>query len=96
MSEEKKAYQEKMEASIQQLNAEIEKLEGKAKSYQADAKIQANRALASLKERKDQLASKLEEMKASSGDSWKDFQGNLNKAYEDIKTAITNAASRFK
>jgi vacuolar-type H+-ATPase subunit H len=77
---------------MKDLDAKIGELSKKSEGYKDDAKVQADKALASLREQREVVGKKFDELKNSSQDVWgktKDgftsAMNNLEKTYEDAK-----------
>ncbi|NLX05905.1 MAG: hypothetical protein GXY33_12265 [Phycisphaerae bacterium] len=94
--ESKDAYQEKMEAELKTLDGRIRELEGKAQEAEADRKIEYRHKVEDLKTKRGEARARLDQLKRSGGDAWKDMRSGFEHAYNDLRTAVTNAVSRFR
>ena len=94
--DDKSAYKKKMEAKIDEINAEIQRLRAKAKGAEADAELKARDWIASLESKRDHLSGKLAELRQSTGESWKDIREGLDHAYAEMEQALTKAFARYK
>ncbi len=90
------AYVEKFKAQIDQWNADIEKLEAKAREARADAKIEHEKKLKEARARRDAAQGKLDELKSASGEAWEDVKQGAERAWSACREAVDNAAARFK
>ena len=90
------AYVEKMKAMIDQWNAEIGKLEARTREAQADAKIEYEKQLATLREQRDAAETQMDKARKASEAAWSDMQQGFVKAWEDISRAATDAMNRYR
>ena len=94
--DEKKVYQEKIEAQLKEASAKIAELAAKADKAQADAKLQYQEQINSLRTMRDELNRKLMRLNDSGEAAWEDVKKGLEDAWSDLKRAIDNAVSQFK
>jgi hypothetical protein len=94
--EEKSAYQDKYEAKLKEWKAKIIQLEARAEQAKADAKIEYQDQIKILRGKEKAARSKLEEIKKSGSGAWKDLRAGLDKAGDELKSALDKAASKFK
>lgn len=71
----KKAYEEKLQAQLDEWNAEIEKLKAKADKAEADAKIEYYEQIEKLREQQQEAQAKLNELRRAGEDAWEDLKG---------------------
>jgi len=90
------AYVEKTKAMIDQWNAEIDKLEAKTRAAQADAKIEYEKQLATLREQRDAAEVQMDKARKASEAAWADMQAGFLKAWEDISDAANRAMNRYR
>jgi chromosome segregation ATPase len=91
----KQAYEKKLEAQIDEWNADIDKLKAKAKKASADAEANYEKEIDKLESRRDDMNEKLEELKSASEDAWEDVKGGAESAWKSMSDAVSSAASRF-
>ncbi len=89
-------YVEKAKAQLEQWNAEIDKLQAKAREANADAKKQYEDHLAEMKRNRDAAEEKLREMRTASEESWKDMQAGFESAWKSMQDSVDKAMSRFR
>lgn len=77
-----------IEASIDTLSQRVENLSG-------GAKVEAQRALDNLRERRDEFVSDLDEATADSAKAWNDVKAGLDRAWNDLESATESAMNRF-
>lgn len=92
----KEAYRKKLNAQIEEWNAQINLLSAKIKNKGADANLSAATQLEKLKKKKDEVTQKLKELDASTGEAWKEIQKTADKVLEELKSGVTAALSKFK
>ena len=95
-TQERKAFREKMEAQLREWNAKIDLLKAKADKAEADAKIEYHQRISELRKKRDILQVRLAEFRGASGEAWKSLKEGVQKAGEDLKTALETAIEKFK
>ena len=96
MRDKRKAYEEKLDAQLEEWNAQIALLKAKANKGKAEAKIEYNKAIETLQHRQDEASTKLHELKTAGDEAWEDLKTGSEKAWAEVKTAFHLAASKFK
>jgi len=95
VTETKNEFVAGMDTKLKDLDAKITELAEKSKGYQGDAKTQADQALATLREQRDNVNQKFEQAKAAAADTWKDMKSGIEVAMNQLETAYENAKSKF-
>jgi chromosome segregation ATPase len=84
MHEEKKAYEEKLEEKIEDIEHEMEKV--KTKSEHAEEQKQDLRhMLDDLKVKREQARKRLGELRSAGSDTWKSVKSRADATLEDLK-----------
>lgn len=96
MSAERDAYVKKIQAKLDEWNADIDKLEARAKGAQADAQLACNKRIEEMKTRRDELNTRLQEIRNSSGEAWEDLRSGVELAWESMSEAVQSAWSHFR
>ena len=91
----KQAYVEKIQASLNDWDAEIEKLKARADEAKADAKIKYYQQHEKLREEQREAQAKLDELRASGDDAWEDMKAGVESAWDSLEKAAKDATSRF-
>lgn len=91
----KEAYEKKLQAQLDEWNAEIAKLKAKADKAEAEARIEYYNKVEELRAMQETARSKLAEIKAAGDDAWQDLKEGLDQAWEDLGKAVKAARSRF-
>lgn len=94
--EDKDLYREKFEAKLKEVKAQIDFLEAKADQVKAESKIEFKQQIQSLRQKRDAIGNKLDQLKQSSGEAWKELKAGLESATEDLKGALGKAMDQFK
>jgi hypothetical protein len=92
----KDAYQQKLEAKLDEWRAEIDKLRAKGRQADADAQIQLDRQVEDLEKRQEAARRKLEELRSTSEDAWQDLKSGIEKAWDDLGNAVRSAVDRYR
>ena len=94
--DDKELYREKLEAKFKEMKARVELLEAKAAQVKAESKLEFQKHLDELRQKRDAVQGKLEEVKKSGGEAWKDLRSGMEKATEELKQAIDRAMDKFR
>ena len=92
----KDAYIQKLHAKIDEWNADIDKLTAKASQVEAESKIEYQKQIGTLKNKRDEVEKKVSEISRSGEDAWQDLKAGIDLAWEAMSEAIKSATSRFK
>ncbi|MBN2033628.1 MAG: coiled coil domain-containing protein [Deltaproteobacteria bacterium] len=92
----RKAYEEKLDAQLQEWNAQIALLKAKAENAKADVRIDYYKTIDALEHKQDEAKTKLQELKNAGDEAWEIVKAGAEKAWAEVKTAYHEAASRFK
>lgn len=84
-----------MNEKLAACDARIAELAAKSEGYKDDAKVQADQALAALKEQRGKLNEKLEAFKQAGADTWQDMKAGLATAMNELEKAYENAKAKF-
>jgi hypothetical protein len=77
------------------LDTKISELAQKSASYKDDAKVQADKTLADLREQRDKLKTRFDELKKSGADTWKDSKAGFASALDGLEKSYENAQLQF-
>ena len=89
-------YVRKMEAKLEQWNAEIDTLIVKAALAEAELKTEYNEQIEVLRNKQIEARVKLEALRDTSDEAWKDMRAGVEMAWDSVGEAINSALSRFK
>ncbi len=96
MGDQRKAYEEKLDAQLKEWNAQIALFKARAEKMTAGMKIEYYKAIESLQHQQGEAGIKLRELKASGDEAWEEMKTGLEKGWAEIKTAFHEATSKFK
>lgn len=89
-------YIRKMQAKLEEWNAEIDTLAAKASEVSADVKKEYNEQIESLKAKQAVARQKIEELQQAGESAWVDLKAGIELAWTAMGEAIDSARSRFK
>ncbi len=92
----KQAYEEKLQAQLDEFNARIDVLKAKAAKAESSAKLSYYDTLEELKLKRDLAQNKLEKLRNASDDAWEDLKEGVENAWADFSAAVKSATSRFQ
>jgi chromosome segregation ATPase len=93
---EKKAYREKLQSQLDEWDAKIDVLKAKANKAEASAKVEYQKTIEDLQDKRSKAKDKLQELKNASGDAWEDLKEGVEESWSRLGAAIKEATSRFK
>ena len=96
MKDKRKAYEEKIDAQLEEWNAQLALLRARAAKARAGAKVEYNKTIEALQRRNDEARAKLHELETASDEAWEDIKTGAEKAWAEVKTAFHDAVSKFK
>jgi chromosome segregation ATPase len=89
-------YIEKMKARLDEWNAELAKLEARARSAEADMRMQYDRQIEELRNRRDEAEKRFRELRAAGEESWERLRKGMETAWDEMSRAFRDAADRFR
>jgi len=96
MKDKRQAYEEKLDAQLEEWSAQIALLKARAEKAKAGAKIEYHNTIEVLQQRQEEARTKLHELKTAGDEAWEDLKTGAEKVWAEIKTAFHSAASKFK
>jgi hypothetical protein len=96
MKDKRKAYEEKIDAQLEEWSAQIALLRARADKAKAEVKIEYYKTIDALQRRQDEARSKLDELKIAGDEAWEDLKTGAEKAWDEVRAAFHSAASKFK
>ncbi len=94
--ETKQAYEAKVKAQLDNLNAQIAQMKAKAAEANADAAIEYNKMIEDLSDKRDAAQVKLNEIGKASEDAWEDLKVGFESAWNDLNIAFKSAMDKFQ
>lgn len=89
-------YIEQLKSNLDQWNADLAKLEAKARVAKTDLRIDYEMQLEALRKHREEAAAKLKELQASGEGAWKELAAGADTAWATLREAFDKAAAHFK
>ncbi|MGM0533095.1 MAG: hypothetical protein ACQERK_01205 [Campylobacterota bacterium] len=89
------AFKEKAQAKMEEVDAQLQLLEAKAKDAKADQKIKYEQKLQELQEKRKELSQQLESLKTSSSNAFETLQQGFESAWEELDASLKLAKEEF-
>jgi len=94
--EKRDLYLEKISGQIEQYNAKIAGIRGRATEVRADVKLEYLNQVEKLEGKRDDLKEKYEQLRKASENSWEDIKEGTENAWNELKDAVAKATEHFK
>lgn len=91
----KEAYEQKIEAQLDEWKAEIEKMKAQARNADAEAQLEYYKQIEELRMKQETAREKLGELKQAGEDAWEDMKSGIELAWDSLGEAMKSARSRF-
>jgi septal ring factor EnvC (AmiA/AmiB activator) len=92
----KELYKQKMQAQLDEWEAEVERFKAKSSGASANVQLELNKELNALKGKIGQVKTKLTELADTSEDSWESIKLGLDSAWDSLRAAVSDAKAKFK
>lgn len=92
----KELYRQKRQAQLDQWRAEVDKLKAKASGVSADVQLEMNQHIKGLESKIEEGKLKLSQLVAASDEAWESMKDGVESAWETLKSAAGDAATKFK
>jgi prefoldin subunit 5 len=92
----REAFIRRMQAKLEEWNAEIDTLSAKAEKVSADVSNDYHRRIDSLKAKQGAAREKIEELQQAGENAWEDLKSGTEMAWTAMGEAIDSAKNRFK
>ena len=89
-------YLRQFKAKLDEWNADIDRLEAKAREVQADAQSEYQRQLAALRDMRDDALKQYGEMQNAAAEAWDTLVEGSEKAWQAWADAFADARSKLK
>ena len=90
------AYKQKMAAQLKEWGAQIDLLEARMENIGADMRVKRAEELNGLRAKRHAASEKMKELGKASGAAWEQVKETADKIWDDLKTGIADAHSKFK
>jgi chromosome segregation ATPase len=91
----KEEFEQKLDARLKELDAEIAKLREKGGDLKDEAKASREKKVAELETKRDAARARLAEVRKSSAEAWKDVQKGAQSAWDELENAFRDASREF-
>ncbi len=92
----KELYQQKKQAQLDELKAEIGVLKAKASLASTEAQLELNKQIRAFETRWEENKLKLSELAAAGEGAWESLMTGMEDAWTSLKTGVSNAVSQLK
>ncbi len=92
----RKLYQQKKEAQLNEWQADIDKIKAKTSMASADVQIEMNKQIDVLEKKIDEGKAKLSDLADAADDMYESAKEGVESAWDSLKTTLSSAASKFK
>jgi len=93
---ERELYKQKFQAQLDEWKADIAKLKAKASGAEADVQLAMNKQVEALEHKLEDARAKLSELAGASEEAWDSVKMRAESAWVSLKSAVSDAVSRFK
>lgn len=92
----KKLYQQKMQAQLDEWQADIDKLKAQAAKASADAQLEMNKQIKSLENHLDEGKQKLVQFAKASEEAWELSKQKIEATWDTFTSEFHRATKKFK
>ena len=89
-------YLDKLKAQLDEWNTELAKWEAKARSAQADMRIEYEKQIDAFRRQRDQAMEQMHRVQSATGDAWNDLARGADDAWAKLREAFEKANSHFR
>lgn len=89
-------YKEKMSAQLKEWSAQVNLLEAKIDGFTADMKIMRAEEIQALRAKQHAAADTMKELGKTSGEAWEMVRVTADTMWDDLKSGLSEAQSKFK
>ncbi|MGH8575395.1 MAG: coiled coil domain-containing protein [Gammaproteobacteria bacterium] len=90
------AYREKLEAQLQEWDAQLDLMKARASKLKADTKIEFESQLTALQQKRREAIARLEDLSQRGEGAWEDLKAGTEGAWRELADAMDSIAARFK
>lgn len=89
-------YVEEAKAQLDRWNAQIDEVQQKMRTAEAQARKDYEKQLEELRAQRDAAEKQLDKMREASDAAWDDMKAGFDRAWDQISSAFDSARARFK
>ncbi|OIR04683.1 hypothetical protein GALL_130670 [mine drainage metagenome] len=90
------AYKQKKAAQLKEWGAQINLMEAKLENVGADMQVKRAEQIKALRAQQQAASEKMKELGKASGDAWEQVKVTADKVWDDLKSGVADAHSKFK
>ncbi|MDO8988884.1 MAG: hypothetical protein Q7U91_04555 [Sideroxyarcus sp.] len=90
------AYKQKREAQLKEWGAQINLMEAKLESASADMKVKGVEQIQALRAQQHNASEKMKELGKATGEAWEQVKTTADQVWDDLKSGVAEAHSKFK
>ena len=94
--EQKQKYQEEIQTQLDELDKQLDELRPLAESATESAKIELNKQIEMLKQKREVAEQRLEKLTSSKDEGWAKVKGGLDKTMADLQKSYEGAMAEFE
>jgi uncharacterized protein HemX len=94
--EQRAKYMADVNNKLKSYEEEIQSLETRAADMKDEARMAMEKRLQTLREKRDGMSERLDEMKSAGGDAWMEMKKGMDKAMGEMSKAYEKAAAEFE
>ena len=91
----KEAYRKKMEAQLSEWSAKLDVLKAKAEKASAEGEVKFQEQIDDIETKKEQATKKLQQLSEAGEETWEQFRGEVDHAWDEMKTAIEDFGNKI-
>ena len=92
----KDEYVQKLHAKLDEWSAEIDKLQAKADKTSAESRIEYQKQIKNLQQRRQEAEKKVDELRSAGEGAWEDLKAGVQLSWDAMEEAVKSARSKFK
>lgn len=92
----KELFQQKMQAQLDELKADVDVLKAKASGASATAQLEMQKHIETLQGKIEDGKAKLSALAQTSEEAWVPLKEGMESAWDTMKSAVREAAAKFK
>jgi hypothetical protein len=90
------AYKQKREAQLKEWGAQINLMEAKLETANADMKVKGLEQIQALRAQQNNASEKMKELSKATGKAWEQVKITADQVWDDLKSGVAEAHSSFK
>jgi uncharacterized coiled-coil DUF342 family protein len=92
----KDAFVQKLHSKINEWNADIDKLKGKADEVKAKLRLEYEKEIENLQQRRQEVEERLTKVRHAGEDGWQELKAGAQNAWDAMEEALRSARSKLR